>query len=187
MAHTNNFLPGIHKKKTTYQLWTSSSSSTQIQRREKSISLNVMVKMGKEWKKTSNIFRRTCALSPLQKWLFYVWFSSTQFLLFSFLTDEPDKHTHISEFTLKPQLVMPHKLSANALFILLSLKKREVKLKKAAICIITCGVKMEHEWKYISPPTRLHFSWVLTVWFCGNFFSFPFSTATSLSLSLFHP
>lgn len=29
-------------------------------------------------KKTSNIFRRTCALSPLQKWLFYVWLSSTQ-------------------------------------------------------------------------------------------------------------
>lgn len=59
--------------------------------------------MEKERKKTSNIFRRTCALAPLQKWLFYVWLSSTQFSLllvaaaFSLfpLTDEPDYTLHI--------------------------------------------------------------------------------------------
>lgn len=35
-------------------------------------------KESKAWEKRTNIFRRTCALSTLQKWLFYVWFSSTQ-------------------------------------------------------------------------------------------------------------
>lgn len=65
------------------------------------------VEKGRRSRRKKNIqhFSADMRPLPLQKWLFYVWFSSTQFffasslLLFSFLTDEPDytnTHTHKS-------------------------------------------------------------------------------------------